>query len=257
MGKLILMFWAFFLQSEAPPLAFEVASVKPASAPIATKDVYTEGYNAGMRAALAAQGVRVVGLRVTATDLTLRELIRAAFEVKEHQISGPSWMADEKYEIAAVMPAGSTREQVPAMLRTLLAERFHLKVHREKRKMAVYALVPVKSGAKLKAAAGGRAWSAWAGPNSGRLHILNSPVAALAEQLSKISDRPVIDATELAGNFDMDLAYEAGLSATETESTRVSLATALAEQLGLRLEKRDAEVELLVIDQADKVPAAN
>src|ERR1035441_2815317 len=72
-------------QTGGTPLSFEVASVKPASAPIATKDDYTEGYNAGMRAALAAQGLRIVGQRVTVTDNSLKDLIRLAYQVKEYQ----------------------------------------------------------------------------------------------------------------------------------------------------------------------------
>src|ERR1035438_6946337 len=140
---------AAFGQTAGTPLSFEVASVKPASAPIATKDAYTEGYNAGMRSALAAQGLRVVGQRVTVTDNTLKDLIRLAYQVKDHQISGPAWIATEKYEIAAVMPAGANRSQAAEMLRTLLGQRFHLELHRETRKMAVYALVGGKGGPKL------------------------------------------------------------------------------------------------------------
>ena len=58
------------------------ASVKLASAPISTKDVYTEGYNAGMRAALASQGMDVVGQRVTITDNSLKDMIRIAYGVE-------------------------------------------------------------------------------------------------------------------------------------------------------------------------------
>src|ERR1022692_5306411 len=104
---------AAFGQTAGTPLSFEVASVKPASAPIATKDAYTEGYNAGMRAALAAQGLRIVGQRVTVTDNSVKDLIRLAYQVKEYQISATAWMAMEKYEIAATMPEGAKRRQRP------------------------------------------------------------------------------------------------------------------------------------------------
>src|SRR5664279_1691629 len=79
-------------QTSAKPLSFEVASVKPASAPIDTKDDYTAGYNAGMRGALAMQGMRISGQRVNVTDNSLKDLIRLAYQVKEYRISAPAWM---------------------------------------------------------------------------------------------------------------------------------------------------------------------
>jgi uncharacterized protein (TIGR03435 family) len=249
---------AAFGQTAGTPLSFEVASVKPASAPIATKDAYTEGYNAGMRAAMAAQGPRIVGQRVTIIDNTLKDLIRLAYQVKEYQISGPAWMGTEKYEIAANMPAGANRSQVPEMLQTLLAERFHLKLHRETRKMAVYALVVGKGGLKLTAAtapASGRGAPGWVSSN-GRVAAKASSVAAFADLLSKAADRPVIDMTGLTGWYDFDLTYTPELSATAPDSG-ATLATALLEQLGLKLEKREVQVEVLVIEGADKVPTEN
>ena len=244
---------AAFGQTAGTPLSFEVASVKPAPAPIATKDAYTEGYNAGMRAALSAQGLRVVGRRVAVTDNTLKDLIRIAWQVKEHQISGPSWIAVEKYEIAALMAAGADRTQAPEMLRTLLAQRFHLELHREMRKMPAYALVAVRGGAKLSAVAGPEGRNVMAGPNTGRIHLKSASMATFADLLSKAADRPVIDATGFPGFYDVDLTYSPELSAVAAESGP-ALAQALQEQLGLKLEKREIQVDVLVVDRAEKVP---
>ena len=256
---LVLASCVAFGQTAGTPLSFEVASVKPALAPIATKDDYTAGYNAGMRAAMAAQGLRIVGQRVTVIDNSLKDLIRLAYQVKEYQISGPAWMATEKYEIAATMPAGANRSQVPEMLQTLLAERFHLKLHRETRKMAVYALVAAKGGPKLTAAtapANGRGGTGWVNSTGGRVGAKDSSVAAFADLLSKAAERPVIDMTGLTGLYDFDLTYTPELSATAAEPG-ATLETALLEQLGLRLEKREMQVEVLVIEGADKVPTEN
>src|SRR5581483_5324506 len=118
--------------------SFEVASVKPAAAPIQTKDDYTAGYNAGMRAALSSFGMRITGQRINITDNSLRDLIRLAYRVKDYQINAPNWMATEKYEVVANMPAGANASQAPEMLQTLLETRFHLKLHRETKRTAVY-----------------------------------------------------------------------------------------------------------------------
>lgn len=250
--------WASFGQTPAKPLSFEVASVKAASAPIATKDAYTEGYNAGMRAALASQGMRIAGLRVNITDNSLKELIRLAWQVKEYQIVAPGWMSSEKYEIVANMPPGSDRGQAPEMLRTLLETRFQLESHREMRKLPVYALVAAKGGPKLIAAAGPpntRGGAAWGDSGSGRLRAKNSPLGTLADLLTKVADRPVIDGTGLAGIYDFDLTYNSELSPTAADSAP-SLTAALAE-LGLKLEKRDVQMEILVVDRANKAPTEN
>ncbi len=214
-----------------------------------------------MRAAMAAQGPRIVGQRVTIIDNSLKDLIRLAYQVKEYQISGPAWMATEKYEIAANMPAGANLSQIPEMLQTLLKERFHLKLHRETRKMAVYALVVAKGGPKLTAAtapANGRGGTGWVGSvsSNGRVGAKDSSVASFADLLSKAADRPVIDMTGLTGLYDFDVNYTPSLSATATDAG-ATLETAVLEQLGLKLEKREMQVEVLVIESADKVPTAN
>jgi uncharacterized protein (TIGR03435 family) len=211
-----------------------------------------------MRAALASAGMRVAGQRVNITDNSLTDLIRIAWQVKEYQIIAPSWMATEKYEIIANMPPGADRSQAPAMLQTLLAARFHLQLHKETRQIPVYALVAAKGGPKLTAAAGPpnkRPGDAWTESGAAHLRALNSPAAAFADLLTKVSDRPVIDATGLTGIYDFDLTYAPGLSATLTDAGP-TLAAALAE-IGLKLEKRDTPMEVLAVDHADKVPTEN
>jgi uncharacterized protein (TIGR03435 family) len=245
-----------FSQTSGAPLSFEVSSVKPASAPITTKDDYSAGYNAGMRAAMAAQGLRISGQHVNVTDNSLKDLIRLAYQVKEYQVLAPAWMATEKYEIAATMPAGTTRSQVPEMMQTLLAERFHLKLHRETRKTPVYALVPAKGGPTVTPLAAGGNDRSWASSVRGHIMIQASTMAAFADQLSKAADRPVVDMTDLTGRYTFELTYTPDLSATVSEAPP-PLSTALLEQLGLKLERRETQMEVLVIETADKTPTGN
>jgi uncharacterized protein (TIGR03435 family) len=127
-----------------PPLAFEVASVKPAGTldPMAIQ-------SGKMRV-----GMKIDGAMVDIASFSLKDLIRTAYEVKDYQITGPDWlgtpMSAPRFNIQATIPEGATKDQVPQMLQTLLADRFKLVVHRENKDHAVYALVVAKSGLKLK-----------------------------------------------------------------------------------------------------------
>ncbi len=81
---------------------------------------------------------------------SLKTLLMQAYGLKNYQIAGPAWMDSERYEIAAKIPEGATKEQCALMLRSLLAERFHLKAHLETRKLPIYELATGKNGPKLK-----------------------------------------------------------------------------------------------------------
>lgn len=241
----------FFGQPTRTPLSFEVASVKPASAPIATKDEYTEGYNAGMRAGLSSLGMRITGRRVNITDNTLKDLIRLAYLVKEYQISAPAWMSSEKYEVIANMPAASDRSQAPEMLKSLLDTRFHLQLHTETRQLAVYALVVAKSGPRL--AAGGSI--VWTDSARGHLRAANSTLATFADKLTKLAGHPVVDETGIRGTYDFDLTFDSELNTSPGDASPM-MGAALA-GVGLKLEKRTVPMNVLIVDRADKIPAEN
>jgi uncharacterized protein (TIGR03435 family) len=176
--------------------------------------------------------------------MSLAELIRVAYRVKPYQISGPDWMASERFDVLAKLPEGASREQVPEMLQALLAERFKLTVHRESKEHAIYALVVGKNGPKLKesapdadAPAGGGAPAtaddanpqvrvsgrgentqvSISGGQIGTAHMSMGPggtmhleapkmnMAAFADTLSRFFDRPVVDLTELKGTYQVAL----------------------------------------------------
>jgi uncharacterized protein (TIGR03435 family) len=97
-------------------------------------------------------GMKIVGSRVEGT-LRLIDWVATAYRLKTPlQIAGPDWLGSESFEIQAQMRDGETKDQVPQMLQSLLADRFKLAVHREKRNQPVYALVVAKGGPKLQKA---------------------------------------------------------------------------------------------------------
>jgi uncharacterized protein (TIGR03435 family) len=230
---------------------FEVASIKPNAA-------------SDNRIMIGIQP----GGRFTATGITVKHLIREAFNVRDFQISGgPGWIGSERYDVNAKAEGAADRippEQLRPMLRALLEERFQLKVHEETREMPVYALVVAKNGPKLTASTSER------GPmirmGRGQLDVKKAPMTMLAQQLSQQLGRNVIDQTDLRGDYDFLLQWtpEPGqgggpfggppapdaLPAADTSGP--TLFTALQEQLGLRLESQRGSVPIIIIDRIEK-----
>ncbi|HSP68000.1 MAG TPA: TIGR03435 family protein [Bryobacteraceae bacterium] len=142
---LALMASAAFAQTKP---SFEVATIKPAQPMDQAK----------ILAALQSGGKMPVGATIDSHRaeylyLDLKTLLTYAYGVKPYQITGPDWMATTRFDIVAKMPEGSTREDAPRMLQSLLEERFKLTTHRTTAEHPVLALVVGKGGPKLKASA--------------------------------------------------------------------------------------------------------
>jgi len=88
--------------------------------------------------------------RLNYTNVSLSDVISQAYGVQHSQISGPSWLDSERFDVVAKIPAGAAMDQIPQMLQTLLAERFKLKLNGERKELPVYALVAGKNGPKLQ-----------------------------------------------------------------------------------------------------------
>jgi uncharacterized protein (TIGR03435 family) len=251
-----------FGQPPAAPLRFEVASVKP-SAP--------DGPGMFIRP-LPGGGLRVSGA-------SLKNLISLAYGVRWFQISGPEWIDTERFDIearaetsdaAAPVDPAKLREEEPKIyerLRSLLADRFHLTLHRETREQPVYALMVAKNGPKFEESTDPRGMI-----RAGRGTVKGQAVAiaALALNLSNVLGRRVIDKTGLAGKYSFELKWSPDQPSAAppgqappgaelppaADSNGPSIFTALTEQLGLRLESQKGPVEMLVIARAEK-PSEN
>jgi uncharacterized protein (TIGR03435 family) len=221
--------------------AFEVASVKPAD--------------------LAA--TRGIDFRISSggflhtTNVTVVNLIDQAYSLKHYQLAdGPGWLRSDRFDIEAKAQGDPSRAQILAMLQTLLADRFQLRVHREDREQSIYALVAAKRGPKLIEPKEDDL------PPSVRISFTGSPfekktyvlsghkasLAMLAENLGE-AQRPVLDRTGIPGVFDFRLEFAADESKPEYGP---SLFTAIQEQLGLKLESAKGQVLTLVVDHVEK-----
>lgn len=76
-----------------------------------------------------------------------------AYDVQSFQVSGPSWMDRERFDVIAKVPGGTSREDVRVMLQNLLADRFRLKLHKETKEAPVYEMTVAKGGIRMKEAA--------------------------------------------------------------------------------------------------------
>lgn len=128
--------------------AFEVATVKPVAPMDQAKMI------AALQSGKMPYGADINNRRAEYRYLDLKTLLTYAYGVKPYQISGPDWMANTRFDIVAKLPEGSTKDDAPKMLQSLLEERFKLTTHRASVEHPVLALVVGKGGPKLKASAG-------------------------------------------------------------------------------------------------------
>jgi uncharacterized protein (TIGR03435 family) len=229
--------------------SFEVASIKP-----------NKGAGNGSSVLRDQSG------NFTAQNATLKMLIMSAlcYDVRDFQVvGGPGWIGSERYDILA-KPAGKPgRAEFQQMVRTLLAERFQLKLHQESRELPIYLLTIAKNGPKLTE------WKDTIGPTcsrvGGKLTCQKATMTILAGSLARLLGRSVVDQTGLDGNYDFKLEWspdefqvpgpsEVGQPRPAADPTGPSMFTALQTQLGLKLEPGKGPVPILVIDDAQKPP---
>lgn len=214
-----------------------------------------------------AVGIRVSPGRVTSQCANLKALISFAYNlVPLSPVAGlPDWATappggPDNYEVQATMPADATRGQAAQMMQSLLAERFKLAVHWEKRDTPVYALVIASGGFKLKPADPrdppiyGSSFKCPEG--DARCNILpidSATISNLGDMISPTLRRIVVDRTGLTEKYHLGLIWAGNDS---IDSPLPTLPTALKEKFGLELKSVTAPVDALVVDHAEK-PTSN
>jgi uncharacterized protein (TIGR03435 family) len=231
--------------SSGKPLAFEVASIKPAP------DVRFPTWSIS----------RESGRLNATTDV--KGLVEFAYNLHMGQVSGgPSWMSSEKYAVVAKAAGPSSLRELQQMTRSLLADRLKLTIHRETKELPVLALVVGNKGPKLPP-------TKFESDDDSRISIRSTPSGPhLTAQRTRMdafviqlmgntgTDRIVVDRTGLTGVYDFNLDWVpdrlSGRSGDGSEPSGPTIFTALQEQLGLKLESTKAPVEVVVIDHVEK-----
>lgn len=226
--------------------AFDVASIKPSALA-----------RAGGEGSLA-QSVQTSPLSLTMRNVSLGVCIQWAYRVKEYQVTGASWTGSERYDVFARTGSPVSENQLRVMLQALLAERFHLVFHRDRKELPVYALLRGKDAPRLTESEAASANSMSMIRPGLRLVFHHESLSELADWLSTllVIDRPVLDETGIQGFYDFPLDLRE-LRPPDAAEPGPSPSSVLSEQLGLRLESRKAALEVLVIDRAERIPIAN
>jgi uncharacterized protein (TIGR03435 family) len=201
--------------------------------------------------------------RITYTNVTLRDCLMSAYDVKDYQVSGPDWIATDRYDLVATAGGATSDDSMKLMLQNLLLDRFQLSVRREKKELPVYAMVVGKNGPKLHETENpGRSTL---GMNGGGVVFSSVTIQQLIDYISRFPsaelDRPIMDETGLKGHYDATVnlfgTQEEMMAAVRKGDLGASIFTLLDEQLGLKLEPRKMTLEMVVVDKAERAPTEN
>jgi uncharacterized protein (TIGR03435 family) len=222
------------------------------------------------------------GGRYTATNVTVRMLMKTAYQIHDTQIvDGPGWIDVDRFDVsakAAEAPPTTAAfiERARLMLRPMLADRFKLVVRDDRREIPIYGLVPARRDGdygpqfartdasdcnrqeKAMPPAAGAAEPGQPLPcNMSFLRPLHAgargaEISTLVTHLRNSADRVVVDRTGLTGRFDWDLQWTPDQLATDAAVSGVSLFTAIREQLGFRLDPQRGVVDVLVVERVEK-----
>ncbi len=234
--------------------------------------------------------------RYTCTSCPLLFLVRTAYNLPPEQIKYPSWFETETYDVAARIPARTTKEQFDRMLAGLLAERLKMVVHRQSKEVRGYNLVVGKGGVRMKPNSDSLRPVAGAlpkgslsrdaegfpvlpagiegpliaprveGSNTVAYYRANQSMDKLAQFLTKALKKPVSDATGLSGRYEVFLTVEVGagdatlngvpIAGQTPQSPDRGIEASLA-RLGLGIVAARTTLQTLVVDRAERRPAAN
>ena len=226
--------------------AFEVATIKPSDSN-------------------GPQGMVIswLGTQYVTKNTPLHALIILGYWVHSKQIIGePAWSASDKFDVTGKpdAPGEPSVDQMRSMLRKLLADRFQLKFHHEKKEMPVYAITIGKAGPKLtKSQADPKSLptTVFGASREGTTFIVrNATLATAAAVLQTRLDKPIVDQTGLSDKYDFTLTFTLDVPQADNPDAAPDVFGAFQKQLGLKLESTRSPADVMVIDKVEK-PSAN
>jgi uncharacterized protein (TIGR03435 family) len=226
---------------------FEATSIKPNNS--GAPRVYKEPF------AFSPEG------RLTATNVTLVDIIVRVYPTRRIQMQGgPYWIDSDRFDIVAESDAAAgplEPGQWQTMVQAMVEDRFKLKYHREAQEKQVYTLVVANEALKLEPSKDGEVTSLTPGEH-GQMIFRRMSVAGLVNTMANILHTPVVDRTGIEGFFDFTLdpnrfaAQDGAETPVRREEFGERVIAAVREQLGLKLERQKAPLEITIIDHAER-----
>lgn len=260
--ELLVPFYVWAQQQEAGKPSFEAASIKLSGSTMGSQSNYR-------------------GERFSSQGFTLKYLITYAYGIQDYELlGGPDWIGAIRYDVDAKTAGTVPDAQVRLMLQSLLEDRFKLKIHREEREAPAYIMTVAKGGPKLQKPSSGATGmqSVFVAPttisasakisSSPRASLTSTSVSGLANGLTRMLGRRVIDKTSIEGSYSIYLEWapqgggqavsgaDSSVNAPVQEPAGPSIFDAIQEQLGLKLEQGKANTVFIAIDGVEK-PSEN
>jgi uncharacterized protein (TIGR03435 family) len=204
------------------------------------------------------QGWSVIGDRFIIENQTVASMMMYVYSIDPHQIvGGPDWADKAAYDVEGIpdSPGKPNLHQQQEMIEKLLADRFQLKFHSEKRDLPVYAIHVAKGGPKLTPAAYPDRGSGQRANGHGTETTVLMSSATMADfvlDMQFFLDRPLVDQTGLTGKYDITLRYTHDEANATDPDAPPGLFTAIQEQLGLKLDAVKAPTDVYVIDHVEQ-----
>jgi uncharacterized protein (TIGR03435 family) len=228
-------------QVPATPPVFNVASIKPSDTTSAV----------GIR--------RLPGGRFVTSNTSLRLLITWTYDIGDERLSAaPGWLDSARFDISAKAPKENpTLDELHSMMKSLLADRFKLRVHTATKDLPMYTLVMDKDGPKVHVRDTAVAFNhdPFKMTEAGRLTGTSVTADMLAKVLTNQLGHYVQNNTGFKGSFDFTLEWRP--DSAGPDDVRASMFTAIREQLGFRLNSGKGPVEVVMIDQIENHPTDN
>jgi uncharacterized protein (TIGR03435 family) len=227
--------------------SFEVASIRPSQTP------------QGRGLPSLREDINTGPGSLTMRNVTLPTCIRWAYKLNVYEIKAPDALSAARYDITAKADTAASEEQFRLMLQTLLTERFQLMFHHQNMDVPGYGIMVGKRGAKLTAVEGGGEGSMTGAALVFEGHKM--PLSRLADIVSSALKSPVLDMTGLPGYYDFKLDLRPYLTPRQPGDPPLDLVgvamSALEDELGLKLEPRKLQLNVLIVDRAEKTPSEN
>lgn len=235
--------------AQQPAPQFDVASIRPSQTP------------PGRGLFSLREDINTTPGNLTMRNVSLETCIRWAYRLNPYQVSGQEKLGTDRFDIITKAAAAAPESELRVMLQGLLADRFKLTFHRQKKDLPGYALMPGKGENKLHAVEGPAGGEGSMTGNALMFEGHQMPMSRLADILSSALKVPVLDMTGLDGHYDFKLDMRPYITPPQPGDPPLDLVgiaiAAVQSELGLKLESHKSNLEVLVVDHAEKVPTEN